>query len=230
MAVRNAQQADALSPQADAAWPFFGPTILFNRRAQVRKITSFDPTPTAEIPLTLEISDKDHSIDCIVTNECVHAYNALREASLACPNPSLTTLRGAILILTKGRFRFSRHHPSRPARVCLVVESFVFVGNHGCEPTQSIDHLADWQGVVDRLALLGAWMSPVRAPAQEVIEIDIAQESSPPVNVIAAPPPQNRPNVSTETSRHSEFNTTVDATFLGEWDLQLSSDEDEECE
>ncbi|KAI8916712.1 hypothetical protein DFJ77DRAFT_351067 [Powellomyces hirtus] len=237
-AVVDVQQADALSPQTTLGWPVHGPPMCLNKRGQVRKITSYNPD--ALFPITMDVSDEKYQMECLFSRNCVDAYNAARTASMYSTNPTLTTLRGALVILKDARILLSKSRSSQSPRASLVIDSFVFIGNHGCEPTQHADHIADVQGVRSRLALLAAWIDPVApsvtapslARAYSTSVIPSAVDKSPSItrqaSLFTVPPNiREKTPVAAEKTPAVEFDSNVDATFLGQWELQVVSDEDE---
>ncbi|KAJ3185121.1 hypothetical protein HDU87_002687 [Geranomyces variabilis] len=140
-------------------WPVRSPTLTLKKRGQVRKITSYKPD--GPVPITMDIGDETHQIECAFAKDCIDAYNAERAASLLCPLPPITTLRGAILVLHTAHLVITRPRNSRVARTLLVIESFTFIGNHGCEPTSRAEHVDDVRSVAARLALVAAWVDPI---------------------------------------------------------------------
>ncbi|KAI8585469.1 hypothetical protein BDZ88DRAFT_455917 [Geranomyces variabilis] len=157
----NAEQ-HLLLPQSQKqhfTWPVRSPTLTLKKRGQVRKITSY--RPDGPVPITMDIGDETHQIECAFAKDCIDAYNAERAASLLSPLPPITTLRGAILVLHTAHLVITRPRNSRVARALLVIESFTFIGNHGCEPTSRAEHIDDVRSVAGRLALVAAWVDPI---------------------------------------------------------------------
>ncbi|KAJ3151198.1 hypothetical protein HDU86_006189 [Geranomyces michiganensis] len=167
LAVAAAKQANAEQHLAQHShnqhftWPVRSPTLSLTKRGQVRKITSY--RPDGSFPITMDIGDETHQMECAFGKACIDAYNAERAASLLCPLPPITTLRGAILVLHSGHLVITRLRSSRVARAMLVIERFTFIGNHGCEPTNRAEHVDDVRSVAARLALVAAWVDPIAA-------------------------------------------------------------------